>query len=61
MVEYYQHKFFPILTSFKKCIVIFLRNILQIKAFKLVKEEKFLILIIYDNNIFNINDGKKKI
>lgn len=61
MIEYCQYKFLFIQTSFKKQIVIFSENGLQIKFPRLREREKALILIIYNKNIFNANNEKRKI
>lgn len=42
-------------------MVIFSENSSWTKSFGLVVEEKSLVLIIYDESIFNTNDEKKKI
>lgn len=41
-------------------MLIFSKNSLQTKLFKLIIREKTLVLAIYNNNIFNINDKKRK-
>ena len=61
MVKYYQYKLLSIWANFEKKIVVFSEDSPWTRPLKLIEEEKPLVLVIYDESIFNANNRKKKV
>ena len=61
IIEYCQHEFLSTWASFERKMVVFAEDSLWIRSFGLKEEEKLLVLVTYNKNIFSANNKKKSI